>query len=430
MKKLILILLAAILLFPGISLAHTEADPFTTDLIAGQTIDVGDVLVWNDDAYLYVKYVIADSDWCLAETHLQVAEEFEMIPQKNGNPIPGLFDFKAEHECITEFTYQIPLDWETDTELYIAAHSQFKSFVCYPEPYLEEGVPCIPYVKEETAWGVGYDFPGKNWATYIKYTVQEPSIPTPGEDIVVFNDINPFDNTGMMNTNNVLMVENLVNFINSNPRGAGTVVWFDRGRNSVCASTGECNDYNLATMRSTINALGFSITNIESTSGSIVSIPEDVKTVFLWNPLIPYTEAEINVFKGFAEQGGRLVFIGEWDNYYGLGIDMENQFLLDMGAVMTNIGEAVDCGYTVLPSTSLRPHQITTGMTDVTVACASVIVPGPNDYPLFYDSTNTKVLAGVAKIDVTLIPVTLNLNIVIPLSDSNEDLNPLSSTGF
>jgi len=88
------------------------------------------------------------------------------------------------------------------------------------------------------------------------------------------------------------------------------------------------------------------------------------------------------------------------------------------------------CDILQLPSTSLRPHQITTGMTDVTVACASVIVPGPNDYPLFYDSTNTKVLAGVAKIDVTPIPVTLNLNKVIPLSDSNEDLNPLSSTGF
>jgi hypothetical protein len=31
-----------------------------------------------------------------------------------------------------------------------------------------------PCVQEETAWGDGEDFPGKNWATYFTYTVQEP----------------------------------------------------------------------------------------------------------------------------------------------------------------------------------------------------------------------------------------------------------------
>lgn len=131
--------------------------------------------------------------------------------------------------------------------------------------------------------------------------------------------------------------------------------------------------------------------------------------IFLWNALVQYTTEEVNAFKQFAEEGGRLVFIGEWDGYYGAGIALENQFLLDLGAVMTNIGQAVDCGYTVLPSASLRPHQITIGMTDVTVACASVIVPGPQDYPLFYDTTNTQVLAGVAKIDTTPLPLTMKI---------------------
>ena len=38
------------------------------------------------------------------------------------------------------------------------------------------------------------------------------------------------------------------------------------------------------------------------------------------------------------------------------------------------------------------------------VACSSVIQPGPNDFGFLFDSSNTKVLAGVAKIDVTPLP--------------------------
>jgi hypothetical protein len=184
-------------------------------------------------------------------------------------------------------------------------------------------------------------------------------------------------------------------------------------------------------MRSVINAAGYSITDIYSTSGSIASIPADVKVVFLWNPLVPYTTAEINVFKQFADEGGRVVFVGEWDEYYGSGIALENQFLLDMGAVMTNTGGAVDCGYTDLPAASLRPHQITTGMDGVRIACASVIVPGPEDYPFLYDSTNTLVLAGVAKIDTTPLPLVLERQIEsLPQPNAgHEGLNPNSSTG-
>jgi hypothetical protein len=185
-------------------------------------------------------------------------------------------------------------------------------------------------------------------------------------------------------------------------------------------------------MQSVINAAGYSITNISSTSGSITSIPEDVKAVFLWNPLVPYTTAEINAFKQFASEGGRVIFIGEWDGYYGSGIALENQFLLDMGAVMTNIGMAVDCGYNDLPAASLRPHQITTGMTGVRIGCASVIVPGPDTYPFLYDRTNTRVLAGVAKIDTTPLPLGLEGQIVsLPQPNTgDEGINPNSSTGY
>ena len=85
------------------AMAQTEDDPFATDLVAGQHTDAGDVLVWNDDDYLYVKFLAKDG-WCLAETHLAVADALAAIPQTgngkpeakngkspavNGNPIPG-----------------------------------------------------------------------------------------------------------------------------------------------------------------------------------------------------------------------------------------------------------------------------------------------------------------------------------------------------
>jgi len=103
----------------------TETEPDSFTLYAGQDIRVGDVLVWNDEDNLYVKYLITDPDWCITETHLHVAASFEDIPQtKKNNPIPGQFNYKEEHDCVTEYTYTIPLTWEPCTEFYIAAHAE------------------------------------------------------------------------------------------------------------------------------------------------------------------------------------------------------------------------------------------------------------------------------------------------------------------
>ena len=79
-----------------------------------------------------------------------------------------------------------------------------------------------------------------------------------------------------------------------------------------------------------------------------------------------------------------------------------------------------------LPASALRPHQVTTGMNGVRIACASVIVPGPQDYPLYYDTTNTRVLAGVATIDTT--PAT-SLEVAEPVTVQATELDTSSSTG-
>ena len=122
-KGISVVAIAVVLLTYGALVsAHSEGFPFQTDLIAGQTDDVGDVLVWNDGSNLYVKFVVS-SDY-LYETHVHVATSLSAIPQtKKGNPIPGKFEHSDPHGCVTDYTYQIPLSWAPGTSLYIAAHA-------------------------------------------------------------------------------------------------------------------------------------------------------------------------------------------------------------------------------------------------------------------------------------------------------------------
>ena len=136
--------------------------------------EVGSVSVWNNETHLFVKYSITYSGIGMHETHLAVAIEPSEdvngdseinildadIPQtKKGNPKVGRFPYK--HEDLgraTTDTYVIPLsDFEPITgPLVIAAHAA----LC----------------NGETAWadcgGPDAYFPGNNWATFFRYTVQ------------------------------------------------------------------------------------------------------------------------------------------------------------------------------------------------------------------------------------------------------------------
>jgi hypothetical protein len=163
MKKLIYLLIAVSLilaLVPAVASAHTEGDPFVTDLMAGQHIDVGDVLVWNDGTLLYIKYVITDPEWCITETHLQVATNASLIPQKNGNPIPGKFEENDEHDCVTEALYTYDLlekGWAVDQGLSIAAHAVVQSFVGYENPNLDNFAAGLP---AQVTMSVQYPYSG------------------------------------------------------------------------------------------------------------------------------------------------------------------------------------------------------------------------------------------------------------------------------
>jgi hypothetical protein len=168
MKRLICVAIVFCLgaaLGPVGALGHTEADPYVTDLLAGKTLDVGDVLVWNDTDYLYVKYAVTGS-WCIGEVHLHIATAPGDIPQTgSGNPKPGLFDYKADLGCAPETTFVIPLTWDPGVEVYIAAKAEV-----YGSPSPDSRAT---YYMPEGTWADGIGFPGENWAMYFTYTVQE-----------------------------------------------------------------------------------------------------------------------------------------------------------------------------------------------------------------------------------------------------------------
>ncbi|GAH62258.1 unnamed protein product, partial [marine sediment metagenome] len=124
----------------------TEAEAESFPLYAGQDWEVGEVLVWNDEEQLCVKYVL-DPDifadgWGLTETHLAVATSLEGIPtNKAGNPKVGNFPFGNDElggvaedgpYCIDFGEEEGELDVECGDELVIAAHAVIEKEDCIP----------------------------------------------------------------------------------------------------------------------------------------------------------------------------------------------------------------------------------------------------------------------------------------------------------
>ena len=173
MKKVLFPILVLVLAL-GLALpaaAHTEGEPQYNVLLAGQTIPVGNVTVWNDGTHLYVTYNITDADWVINATHMHVSSDdcVEGFPRtRTGNPKVGRFDYSTDNpEGVTTVMYTIPLDG-LGTDLCIAAQAEVFAELLIDPDTLEPG-------REETAWADGTRFVERgNWAMHFEYTVQGP----------------------------------------------------------------------------------------------------------------------------------------------------------------------------------------------------------------------------------------------------------------
>jgi hypothetical protein len=158
---------------PATAVPITLLDPCGETTIvtlwAGQFIDAGGVTVSNDADYLSIHIETANG-WYMTESHVAVAYTLEELPQTgSGNPKVGHFDLAAEHDPpVTSFTYEISIadyGYLLGDSLVLAVHAIVER--------LEEGEETP---QEETAWAEGPEFPGRSWATYLHYTIQECTI--------------------------------------------------------------------------------------------------------------------------------------------------------------------------------------------------------------------------------------------------------------
>ena len=139
------------------SVGYSQVEPLVVPLIAGQHINVGTVTVSNTETEILVTYQTS-GDWLIEETHLDVESDYGGLnTTKKGNPIPGQFTYHTSHSNpVTKVSFTIEnFGWTVDSLLFIAAHAVVTS---------SQGT--------ETAWGEGFNFPGRNWGMYFNYTVQ------------------------------------------------------------------------------------------------------------------------------------------------------------------------------------------------------------------------------------------------------------------
>lgn len=132
-------------------------DSTGTNLIAGQHINVGDVIVKNNSDTLFVTYVTS-GDWKINEIHLFVGPENELPVNKKGNPQVGHFPIQGTfNPMVTTVTYKFLLS-NLDDCFYIAAHAVVQKVV--------DGKT----LDSQTAWGEGIRIIDKgNWAMYFQY---------------------------------------------------------------------------------------------------------------------------------------------------------------------------------------------------------------------------------------------------------------------
>lgn len=236
-------------------------------------------------------------------------------------------------------------------------------------------------------------------------------VPSAGGELIVINDVNWGDNSyGLYRSGstynypgNAQLVRNLVGFTPTGVRSSASKVMMLHDSYSSYSFAG-----NWSNMKSLIEGLGYTTVQVAAHS-SLNSIPSDVKLVILLTPgysypAVQFTVSEINGLKTFASQGGRILFIGENGGYYSNGLALEDAFLASMGAVMTNTG-ACDAPGVIVNSV---PHQLTAGIAasgtgGVYMNCVSHMNLGPNDFALM--NYGGVVVAAIAKIDYTLIPV-------------------------
>ena len=132
-------------------------ETITIDLLAGQNIYVGDVLIKKENEELVITYDLTanESEWQLKESHLFVGDINNAPFTNNGNPKIGHFPYHGDHDLVKKYSFEIPLD-ELNDCFSIIAHAVVVLISDDSETAIE------------TAFGFGNNtFDGNRWGWYL-----------------------------------------------------------------------------------------------------------------------------------------------------------------------------------------------------------------------------------------------------------------------
>jgi len=143
----------------------TETQTYT--FFAGQNIPAGTITIANDDptlpdAKIYVTYTMAPG-WQLTQAHVAYGDDLDDLPQNTAAmPSPVNFPWAGVSlRGVTTVTYAISFSaFNTLPYLVIAAHGVVQQVDSNGR-----------VLQQQSAWGNGLPFPGKNWDTYMNYTI-------------------------------------------------------------------------------------------------------------------------------------------------------------------------------------------------------------------------------------------------------------------
>jgi hypothetical protein len=218
-------------------------------------------------------------------------------------------------------------------------------------------------------------------------------------EILVFGDSNFSDNTAAaLDPNNIRLYRNLVNFTTTWPRGQAKKVLVHFGHASHCGmAVVNCLSAGApsSTFETTLTAEGYTVVEVDDATAPLTQpIDPNVKVILIYMPKTTYSAAEALTLKDFVAGGGRLVIVGDGAHE----IYPQTQPIIDgllelLGSPLRYAAGWVECpGYIVMPSPSIRPHQITAGLKQVTLACASEFKLAPGDSAIVYDRTGVRPL--------------------------------------
>lgn len=156
------------------------------DLLAGQTIDAGDVCYAVNGDRLTVTYNM-EGDWRLAETHLWVGEVEDAYPKsRKGNPKIGNFPYSSgDVQGASSYSYSVPLGSVQsffDLENLDVSCGQSASIYAMAHASVERLDGSGNVLQSETGWGDGEGAVEKgSWATRtaINLSVTCDSTPPP-----------------------------------------------------------------------------------------------------------------------------------------------------------------------------------------------------------------------------------------------------------